>query len=203
MATSPFPYITPEQYLEIEREAPFRSEYIGGVMYPHNIEHRIPGEQSMAGGLLRHAQLAAALLTSLSNQLRGKGCQVFPSDLKVGVSQNGPFYYPDVSVVCGPPRTLHDRDEVLLNPILIIELISKSSQSFDRGAKFEQYKRIDSLQNYVLVSQSEARIEVFSRTGDLWQITEFSGASATCHLSAIACEIPLSELYDPDATAPR
>ena len=184
MSAMPVPRLTPEQYLEIERAAEFKSEYFDGEMF------------AMSGGLLPHSLISAALITALTVTLRGRKCRAFGSDTRVRVVKQGPFFYPDVSVYCGEPQLADDYKDTLLNPTLVIEVLSPSSEAFDRGKKFAAYRRIDSLREYVLVSQTEPNVESYLREPDgRWTLTEFSGTDAICSLKSIACEIPLADIY--------
>ena len=176
--------ITPEQYLEIDRAAEIRSEYYDGQMF------------AMSGGLLPHALISAHLIASLSTELDGKGCDVATSDLRIRISPQGPFFYPDVSVYCGDPELADNHKDTLVNPVVIIEVLSKSSESYDRGLKSAAYRSLPSLRNYVLVSQTEPRIEVFSRQINAsWASNEFAGMDAVCYLSGIDCHISLTRIY--------
>jgi Uma2 family endonuclease len=181
------PRLTPEQYLEMERKAEFKSEYFDGEMF------------AMSGGLLPHALVSAALVIAIGVALRGRNCRVAGSDLRIGVSKSGPFFYPDATVYCGEPQLADDFKDTLLNPTLVIEVLSPSSEAYDRGKKFAAYRKIDSLREYVLVSQNEALIESYVRQPDTsspkWTLTEFSGKDAVCSLKSIAVEIALAEIY--------
>ena len=184
MSAQPIPRLSPEDYLKIERESDTRSEYYGGMMY------------GMSGGSPAHAWIAARLIAALAGQLDGKGCRVAGSDLRVQVGRGGPFFYPDLSVVCGEAQLSEDQKDMLLNPVAIFEVLSKSTEAFERGGKFAEYRRLESLRDYVLVSQAEPRIEVFSR-GDAgrWTMTEFVGVGAVCAIPSLACELKLAEVY--------
>lgn len=181
----PQPRITPEQYLEAERAAEFKSEYYEGRVY------------AMAGGSVRHALLIANLLGALVQALRGGTCRVLSSDARLRVSVEGLYTYPDVTVVCGEIRTADDHRDTILNPTVICEVLSQSTEAHDRGFKFAQYRRLDSLQEYLLVWQSEARIEKFRRqtTGE-WVLSEASGLDAICAIDSLNCRIALSDVYD-------
>jgi Uma2 family endonuclease len=187
MSAISVPRLTPEQYLEIERKADFKSEYFDGEMF------------AMSGGLLRHALISAELVTTLTVALRGRNCRVAGSDLRIGVSKNGPFFYPDASVYCGEPQLADEFKDTLLNPTLVIEVLSPSSEAYDRGKKFAAYRKIESLREYVLVSQNEAIIESYARqpgANDLkWTLTEFTGLNAIYVPQSIEIEIRLSEIY--------
>src|SRR5438067_6181679 len=154
MSSLPPYYLNPEEYLTIERQAEYKSEYVDGVMY------------AMAGGSERHNLIAGNLVTELNIQLRKTPCRVYPSDLKVRVPNSKRFFYPDVSVVCGDPEFADDKRDVVLNPVLIVEVFSKSTAAFDRGQKFKFYQQIESLLEYLLVSQDEHHVEHFLRRGD-------------------------------------
>src|SRR5437868_4928738 len=134
MCAQPIPGLTPEQYLEIERSAEFKSEYYGGTMY------------ARAGGTYVHNLIIARTIFLLSQKLEGGQCVT--SDLRLRVSMEGLYTYPDVTVVCGPPKFADDQIDTLLNPSLIVEVLSKSTEAHDRGFKFAQYRRLQTLQEY-------------------------------------------------------
>jgi Uma2 family endonuclease len=184
MSALPHPRITPEQYLEIERAAETKSEYYNGQMY------------AMSGGSYRHAQVIGNVTGELWTRLKGQPCSVTPSDMRARTSPSGLYTYPDVMVICGEPIFADGRSDTVLNPTLMIEVLSPSTESKDRGFKFAQYRRIESLREYVLISQDEARVECFVRqpTGQ-WLLAEFVGLDAICHLESVDCDLPLSEIY--------
>lgn len=185
MSTQPFYYITPEEYLAIERKAEFKSEYIDGMMY------------AMAGGSERHNLIAANVIIEIGVQLRSRPCRVYPSDLKVRVPTSTKFLYPDVSVVCGETQFADDQKDVVLNPILIVEVLSESTAGFDRGKKFLAYQQIASLQEYLLVSQDEFLLEHYLRQDtDHWLYTKVSGLEGKMILPSIGCELALNAVYD-------
>jgi Uma2 family endonuclease len=178
------PRLTPSQYLEIERAAETKSEYFEGEMF------------AMSGGLLSHALISTALLRELDASLDGRKCSTAGSDLRVGVSKQGPFFYPDVSVHCGDAELADDWKDTLLNPILIIEVLSPPSEAFDRGKKFAAYRRIPALREYVLVSQTEPSVEVYSKgPAEAWTFIEFTGLESVCALPSLGLEIPLAAIY--------
>lgn len=184
MATSPVTFLSPDEYLEIERKAEFRSEYFDGQMF------------ALAGGTLDHAAIAGILAMSLNSRVLRQGCVALSSDARVSVSATNAFFYPDLTVVCGRRQALPGRPDVLANPLLIVEILSPATEAFDRGLKFSHYRRIDSLREYVLVSQSEPRIETFNRDQNgVWTFQEFAGADAICRFESVNCEFPLSEIY--------
>lgn len=183
MATQPN-YLTPEEYLEIERGAEFKSEYIDGVMY------------AMAGGSASHNLIVGNLVTALNIQLRDAPCKVYPSDMKVRVPNARKFHYPDVSVVCGEALFVDEKRDVLLNPVVIVEVLSDSTAAYDRGKKFRSYQQIESLQEYVLVAQDEPVIERFLRQPDgSWLYTKVEGIDENLTLSSVNCRIELKEIY--------
>jgi len=185
MASLPSYYLNPEEYLVIERRAEYKSEYVDGVMY------------AMAGGSERHNLIAANIIISIGVQLRGRPCRVYPRDLKVRVPHSNRFFYPDVSVVCGETKFADDERDVIINPILIVEVLSESTAAYDRGKKFLSYQQIDSLQEYLLVSQDEVIVEHYiRRSRDAWLYTKAIGLEETTRLPSIECEVALKDIYD-------
>lgn len=179
------PYLPPEQYFEIERGLDSKNEYIDGAMY------------AMSGGRPAHSQLGLGIGSLFRQRLLKRGCSVFSSDMQIGSAPQGPFLYPDASVVCGELILMPGRVDVLANPLVIVEVLSPSTEAYDRGKKFGYYRRLESFKEYVLISQTEPRVEVFSRsTDDKWDIAEYTGNDAVCRLRSVNCEIPLNELYE-------
>jgi Uma2 family endonuclease len=184
VAAQPQTPLTPEQYLEIERASNFKSEYYNGAMY------------AMSGASWPHVLITGNFARELGNALKNRPCMVGASDLRVRVSPRGLYAYPDVVVICDSPMFADAAGDVLLNPLLLIEVLSPSTEAYDRGFKSQQYRKLESLQEYALASQTEPRIEVFRRQpGDHWLLTEFAGLEATCHFDSIGAAIPLSEIY--------
>ena len=178
------PRLTPEQYLEIERAAERKSEYYNGRMY------------AMAGASAAHVLVTANLTGEVRSALKGRPCLVFHSDLRVRVPPAVLYAYPDLAVVCGKPAYAEPGRDTLLNPTAIIEVLSPSTEAYDRGLKFALYRKIESLQEYVLVSQTDARIEVFRRKpGEKWELSEFTGLDAVCQFESLDCSVALSEVY--------
>jgi Uma2 family endonuclease len=176
--------MTPEQYLDLERAAEFRHEYYNGRMY------------EKPGGSFAHAIVIGNLSCQLGNALKDRPSVVATSDLRVRVTPSGLFTYPDLLVVCGPPKLLDSHKDTLLNPILIVEVLSPSTEAYDRGFKFAQYRTLESLKEYALVSQTEPRVEVFRRqsSGD-WLLSEAVGLEAVCRLESVDSSVALSEIY--------
>lgn len=185
MSAQALPRITPEQYLEAERAAEFKSEYYGGQIY------------AMAGGTIPHAHIIANFTGALFLALRGSTCFVLSSDARLRISATGLYTYPDVMVVCGDPKFADDQRDTVLNPTLIVEVLSKSTEGHDRGFKFAQYRKLDSLREYALVSTGEPRVEKFLRQAEgQWVLWESVGSGAVCHFSSLDCKIALTDIYD-------
>lgn len=176
---------TPAEYLALERQATYRSEFFNGEIF------------AMAGGTPRHSLVKANLVVSLGLPLRGQPCTLYDSDLRVLVDQTGLYTYPDASIVCGELEYSDEHRDVIVNPTVLFEVLSDSTEACDRGQKFGHYRRIESLREYVLVSQKEAVVERFQRNHDnTWTLTESRGLDATLTLNSAGITIPLSEIYD-------
>jgi Uma2 family endonuclease len=183
MSTQPKPYLTPEQYLEIERAAEHKSEYFNGEMY------------AMAGGTLNHSRIASDVLTLLNVQMRGRRCEIAESNLRLRVTPEGLFTYPDIFVFCGEPQLADDRKDTVIDATVIIEVLSPSTANYDRGFKFEQYRRIPSLQDYIVIAQDRVHVEHNTRQGDAWLLRETSDLNAVIELPSIECTFRLREAY--------
>lgn len=176
--------LTVEQYRELERVAEIKHEYFDGQMY------------SMAGGSYAHAQLIANLAGLLYQALDDKPCRVVTTELLIRTAPEGLHTYPDVVVICGEPKLADDRKDVLLNPAIIIEVLSKSTEAHDRGLKFAECRKIESLKEYALVSQSEPRVEIFSRgAAGEWTFRDFAGMDSVCRFGSIDCALTLARIY--------
>jgi Uma2 family endonuclease len=177
--------VSPTEYLAIERRAEYKSEYFRGEMF------------AMAGGSRRHSLIGANLLFRLSQQLEGRSCEVHHADMRGKVSATGLYTYPDIAVVCGAPEMEDAEQDTLLNPVVLMEVLSPSTEGYDRGVKFQHYRQIVSLMAYVLIAQDEPHVECFSRQRDGgWLLWETSDRHAQLSLPAIACELRLTEVYD-------
>ncbi len=150
MSAQPKTFLTPEQYLEIERRAEYKSEYYRGEMF------------AMVGAKWNHNLIVARLISQFDQQLRSRPCSVTPSDMRVRVSATGLYTYPDVVEVCGPPQFLDDERDTLLNPTLIAEVPSPSTEAYDRGRKFEHYRSLESLAEYLLVGSQRVSAELYT-----------------------------------------
>jgi Uma2 family endonuclease len=196
---------TVEEYLALERESEERHEYLDGQIY------------AMAGESTQHGDISVNLVRDVSTQLKGTPCRVWTKDSKVlsgpaikhSRSKKGLFSYPDLVVVCGEPRFLDEHKDVLLNPTVIIEVLSLTTESFDRGEKFRRYRtQIPSLTDYVLVSQAWPLIERFRRqTNDEWILSTAIDIESSLQIASIDCTLHLSEVYDrvtfPEETSER
>lgn len=178
------PRYTAEQYLMLERKAAYKSEYINGQII------------AMSGASRAHNLIAGNIYREISLQLRGRPCEVYISDMRVKVSLTGLYTYPDVVAVCGDIRFDDEQNDTLLNPTVIVEVLSPSTEAYDRGEKFAHYRRLESLQEYLLVAQDKVCVEHYVRQGDQWVLSEISSSSDTVHLASIGCEVALKEVYD-------
>jgi Uma2 family endonuclease len=185
MSSLPEYQLLPHEYLALERTADHRSEYIDGYVV------------AMAGGSEPHNVIVGNLVTLLNVHLREKPCRVFPSDMKVHRIDTTRYFYPDVTVVYGESRFVDDNKDVLLNPILLIEVLSDDTESFDRGIKFKSYLRLDSLFEYVLVSQSSPVVERYSRqdTGD-WLYSRLEGLDQTVTFASVGLIAKLADIFN-------
>jgi Uma2 family endonuclease len=179
------PRFTPQQYLERERFANFKSEFLSGEIF------------AMAGASEAHNLIVTNVIRELSLQFKGRPCRTYPSDMKVETGPAGLFTYPDVSVVCEKPQFHDDRNDMLLNPTLIVEVLSPSTEDYDRDAKFAHYRRLNSLTDYLLISSHEFCIEHYVKEADgQWTPSETTEATGVCTLASIGCRLEMSEVYD-------
>jgi Uma2 family endonuclease len=179
------------EYLEIERRAETKSEFLGGEMF------------AMSGGTRGHSLIAINLAGELRAQLKGRPCFPYNSDLRVKVEAAGLYTYPDLSVVCGDQQFEDEQGDTLLNPTVIIEVLSDSREAYDRGKKFEIYRRIPSLREYLLVSQHKPQIEQFIRqTNGEWLLRDVQGMDAKVTLPSLGITVALSEVFDKVEFAP-
>jgi Uma2 family endonuclease len=185
MASLPDAPLTEEQYLRIESEAEFKSEFHDGRMY------------AMAGASPNHALLTSAMIAQLYRQVPA-GCRVFSSDLRIKVAPTGLYTYPDCSVICGDLQTFGDQKDVVLNPLLIVEVLSPSTEGYDRGKKFESYRAIESFREYLLIHQDRRHVEHYSKQDDgSWVLREHSGVEGLVSIARLGVRISLGELYAP------
>ncbi len=184
MSTAAAQRYTPEEYLARERTAEYKSEYVNGFIV------------AMTGASRAHNVITANISRRLGNQLEGRPCEVYIADMRVKVSQTGAYRYPDVVVACGEIAFEDAELDTLLNPVVIVEVLSPTTEAADRGEKFAHYRRLASLQEYLLVAQDVPRIEQFVRQGDGWLLSDSSGLGASVRLASIDGALPLREVYD-------
>jgi Uma2 family endonuclease len=178
-------YLTPQEYLAIERCAEYKSEYFDGEMF------------AMAGASPAHNQITLNVAGGINVQLKKRPCLVYANDMRVKVSATGLYTYPDIVALCGPPRFDDNQKDTLLNPTVIIEVLSDSTEVYDRGKKFQHYRTLESLQEYVLIAQQECRVEHYVRQpGNQWTLTETHDLSEVMQLSSIQCQLALADIYD-------
>jgi|SRR5271157_1210705 len=184
MSTQPKTLLTEEQYLEIERSAESKSEFFAGETF------------AMAGAGAAHNQLVWNLILEVGPFLGSRSCRGFPNDMRVRVSSTGLYTYPDVVVVCGEPQFLDDRRDTLLNPSLIVEVLSPSTEAYDRGRKFEHYASIPSLSEYLLVASDRIHLDLYARqTSGQWLLTSANGPEGALDLICAGCRLTASALY--------
>lgn len=185
MASQPKGSFSAEEYLELERKAERKSEYLNGEIF------------AMGGASPRHVLIVTNLVRELSAQLKGQPCSVFSTDLRVRVSPEGLYTYPDVVVLCGPPQYHDSRKDTLTNPTFIVEVLSKSTKDYDRGEKFEQYRRIQSFREYLLVAQDRPHMEhLVWQPDNTWLFSETSSLDDAVLLPAVGCQLKVREVYD-------
>lgn len=184
MATTAAPtHLTPETYLELERKAITKNEYVNGETI------------ARAGASFAHNFITLDTATHLNNQLMDGECQVATGDLRVKVSQTASYFYPDIVVVRGEPRAEDNIFDTLLNPTLIVEVLSASTEMYDRDEKFAHYRQIDTLQAYILISQDSVEVVQYCRQEPEWIPTEFRTLEDVMPLISIGCELPLRHIY--------
>ena len=185
MSSNPKTYLTPEQYLATERKAEYKSEYIDGEMV------------AMTGASRNHNLITINTAREITQQLKGKPCEAYSSDMRVRIPATNLYAYPDLVVVCGEPIFEDDFVDTLVNPTVIIEVLSDSTESHDRGKKFRDYRSIDSLSEYLLIAQDEYRVERYMKQIDgRWLLSEARSINDQIELSSIDCTLALKEIYD-------
>lgn len=176
---------TPEEYLLREENAETRSEYVAGVII------------AMAGSTVDHQQITHNLAISLDSNIRRNGCRVFPTEMKVRVESINRFYYPDITVICEKPEFYKERKDTITNPKLLIEVLSDKTEAMDRGEKFFAYQTLESLQQYVLVSQDKFLVETFTKQTDgSWRYLATIGLESKIYMQSLETELSMKEIYD-------
>ena len=177
---------TPEEYLKFERASATKNEYIDGQIF------------AMAGGTIDHARISMNVAGDLRVQLKGGPCEVLPADFRIGVSDRGPYFYPDLSVICGAPELLDNSRDCALNPVVVFEVLSKSTRRYDRETKSALYREIPTLRHIVLISQSTVSVEHFFRQqlGTEWKTEKLTSRESSLVLPAIHAILALDGIYD-------
>jgi Uma2 family endonuclease len=185
MASNPKQRLTPEEYLELERKAEFKSEYFFGKIY------------ALDGASPEHSTITFNLAVEVGTQLRGTPCQGFSGDMKIRTGDSWLYAYPDLSIVCDEPLFHDEKGEVLINPKVIFEILSPSTEKFDRGAKFLHYQVMNTFTDYVLIAQDEPHVEHFTRQQNGWILYNIiRDLESKLSISSIDCTISLAGLYD-------
>lgn len=185
MSAVPKTKLTEAEYLAKERKAEFKSEFYRGEMF------------AMSGASREHILIAGNCAREIGNQFKGRCCEVYSNDMRVKVSATGLYTYPDVVIVCGQPEFLDAEVDTLLNPTVLIEVLSPSTESYDRGAKAEQYRRIPSLREHVLIAQDRPHVDVLIRQADgSWLLRETSELDQVVSLPSVSVSLSMREIYD-------
>ena len=175
--------MTEAEYLEFEFNSELKHQYINGEVLV------------MASSIWQHNQISGATMANLYNQLRGQDYTVIPSQQRIKVMATGLITYPDVGVVQGKPAIV-DKYDTIANPLVIIEILSASTEAYDRGVKFQHYRQIETLQDYLLIAQDKPHIEGFTRQDDgKWTLTEAVGLDSTFVIASIGCTLALADVY--------
>jgi Uma2 family endonuclease len=184
MALQPQTWLSPEEYLAVQRQAACKSEYVAGEMF------------AMAGASRRHNLIVANIIRILGNQLLESPCNVYPSDMRLKIPRTGRYTYPDITVACAEEQFEDEHRDTLLNPVVIIEVWSESTEAYDRGKKFEDYQRLESLVEYILIAQDHYSVERYVRQDQrTWIYSVFQSREDMVALSTIGCQLVLQDVY--------
>lgn len=185
MTAQPKVYVTVPEYLELERTGDIKHEYFAGAIY------------AMVGASVQHNLITGNTYASLHAQLRKRNCNVFPSDMRVKAVQTGLYTYPDITVVCGQLQFEDEREDTLVNPVVLIEVLSPSTENYDRGKKFQNYRTMLSLREYILIAQDDHRVEHYARQSDnTWILSEVVDLHDRVELTSIQCVLDLVDIYE-------
>ncbi len=176
-------YLTPQEYITAERKATLKSEYLSGEIV------------AMSGASHEHNLITVNTVNGLYNQLADQGCRVFASDMRVGIGAGDSYFYPDIAVVCDKPRFEDNEFDTLINPIIVIEVLSQSTEASDKGEKFRRYRQLESLQEYVLISQDQVQVERYHRQDKNWTSSEFTSLEDVLPLISVEAELSLQQIY--------
>ncbi len=184
MSAVPVSRVTPEEYLAAERASDTKHEYVNGEVY------------AMAGASLAHNLIVSNLIRTVGTRLLGRPCDVYPSDMRLQVTETGLYTYPDVMVVCGEHHLADETRDMLVNPKVIFEVLSETTEVNDRVWKWAHYRHLESLEEYVLVAQDRHLVEHFARQPDgAWLLREFDDLGETLPLPTLGIEVPLADIY--------
>ncbi len=185
MASQPRTKFTPNEYLAFERNSDSKNEFLDGEIF------------AMGGASPNHVLIVTNVVSELRSQLKSRPCTVYSTDLRVRVSPAGLYTYPDVIVVCDKAEFSDEQKDTLINPTLIVEVLSDSTKDYDRGGKFEQYREIDTFKEYILIAQQKPHVEHFIKQLDgRWIMAETKKLADEIELVSIGCELALTEIYD-------
>ncbi len=191
MSSTATPLLSPKDYLAFERTQETKHEYHDGEIV------------AMAGGTAPHSLLAMRLGSELTQRLKGGSCLVFNSDMKVWIEEVRRFLYPDLSGLCGQPQYHDSGRDVLVNPALVVEVLSPKSEAYDRGRKLALYMALPAIREIALVSQEEVRVEKYTRASDgIWRFEAYAGADAVARFESLGCDVPLRDFYQGVELAP-
>jgi len=172
-----------EEYLALDREADYKSEYVAGEIF------------AMGGASPKHVLIAGNTAREFGNRLRDTHCQVYSADLRVQADADNAYYYPDVAVVCGRPEYRDGRRDTVTNPLIIVEVLSPATRNYDRGDKFARYRKLGSLREYILIDQESCHVEHFVRKEGSWEFSEIDDCQGTLEVPTLGVAIPLAEIY--------
>lgn len=184
MSTAEKSYLSPTEYLAIERSAEIKSEFFNGEMF------------AMTGASRKHNLIAGNTFSAVHSRIEDRPCEAYASDMRVKVSETGLYTYPDIAVTCQQPVFEDKELDTLLNPQVIIEILSESTEGYDRGKKFEHYRNIDSMKEYVLIAQDRCHVERWGRRDEEpWTLWESNDLDATLELDSIDCKLRIADIY--------
>ncbi len=175
--------VTPEEYLALEEQAEYKSEYFAGKIF------------AMAGASYEHNSIVMNIISAAGPKVRDSKCRLHGLDLRLWIEEKDVFTYPDVMIICGEPEFYFDRNDTVTNPLIIIEVLSESTKNYDRGEKFEMYRAISTLREYVLIDQNRVHVERFVKTESGWVLSEWNDAGATVQFVSVDFHMPISDIY--------
>ena len=185
MTAQPKRSISEQEYIDFERASTSKHEYYDGHIY------------AMTGASRIHNLIAGNTLATLHGQLRKKPCQIFPSDMRVKVTRTGLNTYPDIVIMCGEPQFTDDALDTLINPLVLIEILSPSTERYDRGMKSQNYRTIETLQEYILIAQDHYHVECYSRqNNDQWLLQDAIGIGSSIIIRSVECTLALEDVYE-------